>query len=82
MMNKIKKWFNEYLGEIVYGGIDGSVTTFVVVAGAAGAGLSSIIVIILGFANLIADGFSISVGAYLSSKSERAKYLKEKRNEY
>ena len=82
MMNKIKKWFNEYLGEIVYGGIDGSVTTFVVVAGAAGAGLSSIIVIILGFANLIADGFSISVGAYLSSKSERAKYMKEKRNEY
>ncbi|MDC1221120.1 VIT1/CCC1 transporter family protein [Salibacteraceae bacterium] len=81
-MGKINKWFNEYLGEIVYGGIDGSVTTFAVVAGAAGAGLSSTIVIILGFANLIADGFSMSVGAYLSSKSEQAKYMKEKRNEY
>lgn len=82
MKNKVNRWFNEYLGEIVYGGIDGSVTTFAVVAGAAGAGLSSTIVIILGFANLIADGFSMSVGAYLSSKSEQAKYMKEKRNEY
>lgn len=81
-MTRINKWFNEYLGEIVYGGIDGSVTTFAVVAGAAGAGLSSTVVIILGFANLIADGFSMSVGAYLSSKSERARYKKEKRNEY
>ena len=81
-MTRINKWFNEYLGEIVYGGIDGSVTTFAVVAGAAGAGLSSTVVIILGFANLIADGFSMSVGAYLSSKSERARYRKEKRNEY
>ena len=68
---KINRWFNEYLGEIVYGGIVGSVTTFAVVAGAAGAGLSSTVVIILGFANLIADGFSMSVGAYLSSKSEQ-----------
>lgn len=81
-MTRINKWFNEFLGEIVYGGIDGSVTTFAVVAGAAGAGLSSTVVIILGFANLIADGFSMSVGAYLSSKSERARYRKEKRNEY
>lgn len=52
--------FQAYLGEFVYGGIDGSVTTFAVVAGAAGAELSSAIVLILGFANLLADGFSIS----------------------
>ncbi len=74
--------FQEYLGEFVYGGIDGSVTTFAVVAGASGAGLDSAIVIILGFANLFADGFSMSVGAYLSTKSERDTYEKHKRIEY
>lgn len=68
----------DYLSEWIYGGIDGSVTTFAVVAGAAGAGLDSVIVLILGFANLIADGFSMSVGAYLSAKSERENYQKHK----
>lgn len=72
----------EYLGEFVYGGIDGSVTTFAVVAGAVGAGLDSSVIIILGFANLIADGFSMSVGAYLSSKSERDNYYKHQKVEY
>ncbi len=74
--------FQEYLGEFVYGGIDGSVTTFAVVAGAAGAGLDSSVVIILGFANLIADGFSMSVGSYLSTKSEQQNYEKHKAVEY
>lgn len=74
--------FQEYLGEFVYGGIDGSVTTFAVVAGAAGAHLSSEVVIILGFANLIADGFSMSVGSYLSTKSEKENYNKHKAVEY
>lgn len=72
----------EYLGEFVYGGIDGSVTTFAVVAGATGANLESSIVIILGFANLIADGFAMSVGSYLSTKSEKQKYEKHKSIEY
>lgn len=57
-----------YLGEFVYGAIDGSVTTFAVVAGAAGAGLSPAVVLILGFANLLADGLSMSIGSYLSAK--------------
>jgi len=51
------------MGELVYGGIDGSVTTFAVVSAAAGAGLSTAVVLILGLANLIADGFAMSVGA-------------------
>ncbi|TAE53486.1 MAG: hypothetical protein EAZ89_07385 [Bacteroidetes bacterium] len=72
----------DYLGEFVYGGIDGSVTTFAVVAGSAGAGLPVSVVLILGFANLIADGFSMSVGAYLSTRSERDNYEKHKRIEY
>ena len=74
--------FQDYLGEFVYGGIDGSVTTFAVVAGAAGAALDSPVVIILGFANLIADGFAMSVGAYLSTKSEQENFEKHRNIEY
>lgn len=74
--------FQDYLGEFVYGGIDGLVTTFAVVAGSAGAELSISVVLILGFANLIADGFSMSIGAYLASRSESQNYNKHKRIEY
>ncbi len=74
--------FEDYLGEFVYGGIDGSVTTFAVVAGSTGANLDISIIIILGFANLIADGFSMSVGAYLSAKSTRDNYEKNRQVEY
>lgn len=73
---------NAFLPEFVYGGIDGAVTTFAVVAGASGAGLDTNIVIILGFANLIADGFSMSVGNYLSTKSEQQAYQRDRAYEY
>lgn len=66
-----KKKLKKYLPEFVYGAIDGSVTTFAVVAGAVGASLSSAIILILGFANLFADGFSMAVSNYLSNKSDR-----------
>ena len=59
------------LREFVYGGMDGAVTTFAVVTGAAGANLSSHIILILGFANVLADGFSMAVGSYLSEKSHQ-----------
>lgn len=74
--------FETYLGEFVYGGIDGSVTTFAVVAGSVGAGLDSAVIIILGFANLLADGFAMSIGAYLSTKTEKDNYNKHKSIEY
>lgn len=74
--------YQAYLGEFVYGGIDGAVTTFAVVSGAVGAGLNNEIIIILGFANLLADGFAMSVGAYLSSKSVKDNYNKHKLIEY
>ena len=76
------KNLQEYLREFVYGGIDGAVTTFAVVAGAVGANLDPIVIIILGFANLFADGLSMSIGAYLSSKSEKENYQKHKNIEY
>ncbi len=66
-----EKGLHSYLPEFVYGGIDGSVTTFAVVAGVTGASLSPTIVLILGFANLFADGFSMAVGNYLSTKSRK-----------
>lgn len=75
------KILQKYLGEFVYGGIDGCVTTFAVVSGAVGANLETSIILILGFANLFADGFSMSVGAFLSQKSKKRLYLKHKRAE-
>lgn len=77
----LNRW-EHYLGEFVYGGIDGCVTTFAVVAGSVGAGLSSNVIIILGFANLLADGFSMSIGAYLSSRSRLDNYHKYRKQEY
>lgn len=57
-------------GEAVFAADDGLITTFAVVAGSAGAGLSPLIVLILGFANLFADGLSMATGRYLGVKTE------------
>lgn len=59
-----------YLRDAVFAANDGIITTFAVVAGAAGASFDVGIVIILGFANLLADGFSMASGNYLGTKSE------------
>lgn len=67
--------------DIVYGGNDGIVTTFAVVAGTMGAGLPRYIVIILGLANLLADGISMATGAYLSLRSERDQFKRILREE-
>lgn len=61
---------HSYLGDFVLGAVDGTVTTFAVVCGVAGAGLPSGVAVVLGFANVVADGFSMAVGNYLSTKSE------------
>lgn len=66
-----------YLGSIVYGGLDGIITTFAVVSGVAGADLGASVILILGVANLLADGFSMGTGDYLSTKSEREFYARE-----
>ncbi|MFZ2886422.1 MAG: VIT1/CCC1 transporter family protein [Minisyncoccia bacterium] len=68
----LRKFLRYYIGDIVYGANDGIVTTFAVVAAAAGAGMSSTVIIILGIANLIADGFSMGASKYLSLKSEQS----------
>src|SRR6056297_1795272 len=58
-----------YLPELIYGANDGLVTTLVVVAGVTGASLSSTVILILGFASLLGDGFSMGASDYLSSRS-------------
>jgi vacuolar iron transporter family protein len=70
-----------YIKSFVYGGLDGIVTTFAVVAGVAGANLSANVVLILGAANLIADGISMAFGDYLSTKAENEYMAKEKERE-
>lgn len=59
-----------YLRDAVYGAIDGVVTTLAVIAGVTGAALSPAVAIILGLANLVADGFSMGASNYLGLKSE------------
>src|SRR5688572_26754032 len=66
----------DYIGEFVYGGIDGAITTFAVVAGATGANFGTDVIIILGLANLLADGFSMSIGNFFSTKADRDNYEK------
>ncbi|WP_421724142.1 VIT1/CCC1 transporter family protein [Bauldia sp.] len=70
-----------YLRDWVYGGIDGTVTTFAIVAGVVGADLSAAIVIILGLANLFADGFSMAAGSYSATKAEIDDYRRLRRLE-
>jgi vacuolar iron transporter family protein len=70
-----------YLRDSVYGAIDGTVTTFAVVAGVAGAALSDRVVIILGFANLVADGFSMAVSNFLGTRAERQRRERARREE-
>lgn len=62
---------HSYLGDFVLGAVDGTVTTFAIVAGVVGAGQPNAVALVLGIANLLADGFSMAVGNYLSTKSER-----------
>lgn len=73
---------HNYIRDFIYGGIDGSVTTFAVVSGVAGAELQWHIVLILGFANLVADGFSMAASNYLGTRAEQDDYHRLEKIEY
>jgi VIT1/CCC1 family predicted Fe2+/Mn2+ transporter len=61
-----------YIRELIYGANDGIITTFAVVAGVAGGGLPLRVVLIIGAANLVADGLSMAVGNYLAIRSHES----------
>lgn len=73
---------HNYIRDFIYGGIDGSVTTFAVVSGVAGAELSVTVVLILGFANLVADGFSMAASNFLGTRAEHDDYLRLEKIEH
>ena len=66
---------------IVYGGMDGIITTFSVVAGASGGGLDISVILILGFSNMFADALSMGMGDALSGKAEAEFIMEERRRE-
>jgi len=63
-----------YLRDWVYGGIDGTVTTFAIVSGVVGAHLAPNVILILGGASLIADGFAMAAGNYLATRAEHEEF--------
>ena len=63
-----------YLRDWIYGGIDGTITTFAIVAGVVGADLPGTVVLVLGLANLVADGFAMGAGNYSATKAELDDY--------
>ncbi len=65
---------HSYVRDFVYGAIDGTVTTFAVVAGVVGADLKTGIILVLGVANLLADGFSMAVSNYLGTRAEQEQH--------
>lgn len=67
----LAKQGNSLVSDAVLGAIDGCVTTFAVVAGAYGAGFPAMVALVLGFANLLADGFSMAVSNYESVRAQR-----------
>ena len=69
------------LADFMLGGIDGVVTTFAVIAGAAGGQLSSSTVIILGMANLFADGFSMAVSNFVGTRARQEERRQSRRDE-
>lgn len=70
-----------YIKSLVYGGMDGIITTFAIVAGVVGASLSTGAILILGVANLLADGFSMAIGDYISTKAEKDYEKSERKRE-
>mmetsp|Transcript_3984 Transcript_3984/g.6274 ORF Transcript_3984/g.6274 Transcript_3984/m.6274 type:complete len:309 (-) Transcript_3984:179-1105(-) len=69
------------LKPVIFGGLDGILTSFAIVAGAAGGGLSPSVVLVLGFSNIFADALSMGVGEFLSSKANNEWILSEKKRE-
>lgn len=71
----------DYVKSVVFGGLDGVTTTFAIIAAAAGSNSDFITVLIFGISNVIADGFSMGFGEYVSGKAELESAIAERRRE-
>ncbi|KEG09295.1 integral membrane protein [Trypanosoma grayi] len=72
---------SDYIKSVVFGGLDGIMTTFAIVAAAVGSNSTFASVLIFGFSNVIADGFSMGFGEYVSGEAERENARAERRRE-
>ncbi|CAJ1028729.1 putative VIT family [Leishmania utingensis] len=72
---------SEYVKSVVFGGLDGIMTTFAIIAAAAGSGGNYATVLIFGFSNVIADGFAMGFGEYVSGEAERENAVSERHRE-
>ena len=74
-------WLSDYIKSIVFGGLDGIVTTFAIVASVVGAKLPIEVVIITGFAKLLGDGLSMGLGDCISEQAEQTHVRGERSRE-
>lgn len=81
VLGRIRGTSRNILGDAVLGATDGAITTFAVVAGSIGAGFPATVIIVLGFASLMADGLSMAVSNFLRAKSERDRVAQARRAE-
>lgn len=68
--------------DLVYGAVDGTITTFAIVSGVAGAGMSQQVIVVLGIANVLADGFSMAASNYLGTRTEQENHRRIVATEY
>eukprot|EP00501_MAST-03F_sp_TOSAG23-6_P001822 GSMAST32.ASY1.ANO1.1900.1 assembled CDS len=76
-----QRFLGKHLKSIVYGGLDGILTTFAIVSAATGSGMGTFVILILGFSNKFADALSMGLGDTLSSMAEQEHILKERERE-
>jgi VIT1/CCC1 family predicted Fe2+/Mn2+ transporter len=74
--------FGDFIKSVVYGGLDGVLTTFAICSGAAGGGLASHVVLVLGFSSAVANGLAMGLGDALSTRAEQDHALQERQREF
>jgi len=78
---RLRRPLSEYLQEIIFGGLDGVVTQFAIVAAVAGGSLPSSVLLVLGIANLVAGSFSMGIGEFISRQAHIDHVLGERGRE-
>ena len=79
-ISTIVEYLDQYGADIIYGGIDGIITTFSIVAGSAGGDLARKVVVILGISNVLSDGYSMGISRYISAQTEIKQGILQNKN--